>query len=261
VIAGTREAPTTKQHGERHDRLPSLADDLGGVRQLFGRQPPQPGALGLEMDLHEHAEEMHQGRHDRGQDHRLIGDVQEFDHQEGGGAHDRRGDLPAGRRCRFHGRREVALIADADHRRDREGPDRDRVGDGGARNHAEQGRAEDRDLGRTARIAARHAGGEIDEELAETDPGRKHAEKHVVEDVSGNDSQSDAIDALAREVEMVDDVRPGSAGMLENARHGRAEMGIEHHADGDDRERPAHGTARRLEQNHDQDRPHEHIRR
>src|SRR3712207_7041350 len=41
--------------------------------------------------------------------------------------------------------------------------------------------------------------------------------------VSGNNTQCDAIDALAREIEVVDDVRPRGAGMLENARHGRSE--------------------------------------
>jgi hypothetical protein len=64
-----------QQHGERHDRLPSFTDDFCCVGQLLGRQSFQPGALGLEMDLHEHAKEVHARRHDRRQDYGLIRQV------------------------------------------------------------------------------------------------------------------------------------------------------------------------------------------
>ena len=59
-------------------------------------QAPQAKALGLKMDLNQHAKEMHEGRdqgggQDRGQRHAQI-----FDHQKGDGAHDRRRDLAPG---------------------------------------------------------------------------------------------------------------------------------------------------------------------
>ena len=49
-------------------------------------------------------------------------------------------------------------------------------------------------------------------------------------------------------------------GCCEDARHGRAEMGIEHEPDRDDRQRPADRPARRLEQRDDQDRSHQRRR-
>ena len=78
-------------------------------------------------------------------------------------------------------------------------------------------RAEDRDLGRPAGEAAGERGGEIDEEAAEPDARRQHAEQHVVEDVGRDDAERDAVDALARQVEVVDDALPGVAGMREDA--------------------------------------------
>ena len=72
------------------------------------------------------------------------------------------------------------------------------------------------DLGRAAGKAAGDAGGEVDEQLAEADARREHAEQHVVEDVGRDDAERDAVDALAGQVEMVDDVvqdAPGCARM------------------------------------------------
>ena len=71
-----------------------------------------------------------------------YGDVEELDHQERRGAQHRRRDLPAGRRCGLDGAGEVARIAEADHRGNRQRADRDRVGDRRARQHAEQRRRE-----------------------------------------------------------------------------------------------------------------------
>ena len=53
---------------------------------------------------------------------------------------------------------------------------------------------------------------EIDEEAAEADARRQHAEQHVVEDIGRDDAERDAIDALAGQVEVIDDAFPGVAG-------------------------------------------------
>ena len=44
----------------------------------------------------------------------------------------------------------------------------------------------------------------------EADARGQHAEQHEVEDVGGDHADRDAVDALAREVEVVDELRPGA---------------------------------------------------
>src|SRR3546814_1259977 len=91
---------------------------------------------------------MKEGGNQRGKDNRRVGKPQELDQEEGGGAEDRRRDLPAGGGGRFDRSRKVALVAEADHGRDGERPDRDGIGDRRPGDHAEEGGAEDRDFGR-----------------------------------------------------------------------------------------------------------------
>ena len=131
--------------------------DCAQVGHLLVGEAAQAVALGLEVHLHEHAEEVHERRHDRRDDDRLVRHVQELDHQERRGAHDRRRDLAAGGRRRFHAAREVARIADADHRRDRERADGHRVGHRRSGQHAEHRRAEHAHLGRARRRSGRRS--------------------------------------------------------------------------------------------------------
>ena len=77
---------------------------------------------------------------------------------------------------------KCALVAEPDHHRDGQRADGHGVGDRGAGDHAEQRRAEDRDLGRPAGEAAGHRR-PAEEQLAEADAGGEHAEQHEVEDV------------------------------------------------------------------------------
>ena len=250
-----------QQHGERHRGRPIAADHLARDRQLGSRQAAQAVLLGLEVDLAEHAEEMHERRHDRRKDDRLVRDREILHHQERGRAHDRRRDLSAGRGRRLDGAGEVPRIADADHRGNRQRADRDGVGDRRAGDHAEQRRAEDRDLGGSAGEAAGQRGGKIDEEAAEPDARRQHAEQHVVEHVGRHHAERDAVDALAREIEVIDDAFPRVAGMREDARQRRAVERVDHQHDGDDRQRPADAAARRLQQHDDHDRAHDPVDR
>ena len=153
----------------------------------------------------------------------------------------------------------MLLVAEPDHRRDRQRADRHGVGDGRARDHAEQGRAEDRHLGRAAGIAACHPGGAVEKELAEADARGEDAEQHEVEDVGRDDAEGDAVDALGGQVEMVDELREAGARMHEDAGHGAPEQGVEHEQAGDDRQRPADRAARRLEQHEDEHGPEHHV--
>ena len=94
----------------------------------------------------------------------------------------------------------------------------------------------------------------------EPDARRQHAEQHVVEHVSRNHSQRDAVDALAGEVEVVDDALPRVAGVREDAGQRGAEQRVDHQHDGDDRQRPADAAPRRLQQHDDHDRAHDPSR-
>ena len=122
-------------------------------------------------------------------------------------------------------------------------------------------RRKHRHLRRSARIAAGDRRCDVDEELAQADGGGEHAEQHEMEHVGRHHADGDAVDALARQVQVVDEVRPRRAGVLEQAGKYRAGQRVEHERDRDDRQRPAHGAARRFEQQHDQDRAHRDIER
>ena len=105
---------------------------------------------------------------------------------------------------------KCARIAEADHRGDGQRADRHGVGDRRARQHAEQRRAEHADLRRPAGVAAGDRRCDVEEELAQSDARGEHAEQHEVEHVRRDHADRDAVDALARQVEMVDELRPAS---------------------------------------------------
>ena len=71
-----------------------------------------------------------------------VGHGEELGHHEGRGAHDRRHDLPAGRRDRLDRGGERRPEAGALHQRDRDRPVDHHVGDRAARDRAEQARAD-----------------------------------------------------------------------------------------------------------------------
>ncbi|MNX90665.1 hypothetical protein D3C86_1227240 [compost metagenome] len=152
-------------------------------------------------------------------------------------------------------------VADADHGGNGQRSDGHGVGHRRARQHAEHRRAEYRHLGGTACIAAGHGGGHIQEQLSQPDAGGQHAEQHKVEHVGGHHAHRHAVHALAGQVHVVDDLGPGVARMLEQAREVRAEHRVDHEDDGDDGQRPAHGAPRGLQQADQEDRPHEHVLR
>ena len=54
------------------------------------------------------------------------------------------------------------------------------------------------------------ADGDVDEQPAQADARGEHAEQHEVEDVGRHHADRDAVDALAGEVEVVDELRARS---------------------------------------------------
>ena len=202
---------------------------------------------------------MHEGRDDGRDDDGLVRHTQEFDHQEGRRAHDGRRDLAAGGGRGFDRAREMARIAHTDHGRDGQRTHRDRIGDRRARQHAEHGRTEHADLGRAAGIPAGDRRSDVEEQLAEADARGEHTEQDEMENISRHHADRHAINALAREVHVVDELRPAGARMLEQARKDRPGERVGDEDQGDDRQRPTHAAASGFKHQDDQDGPHDHI--
>ena len=249
------------QDDQRNDRRPVPAERRFQIRHFIRAQSAQTGTLRLEMHLHQHAEEMHEGRDDGRQDDRRIGQPQKLDHQEGRGPHDRRRDLPARRSRRLDSGGEMRLVAEPDHRRDGQRSDRHRIGDRRPGNHAEQRRPEDRHLGRPSGEAPRDPGGAIQEKLTQPDTGGEDAEQHEVEDIRRHHAQRDPVNALRRQVKVIDKLRKAGAGMDQDTRHRRSPDRIAHEDQCDDRQRPADGTPGRLQQHEDQNPAEHHVSR
>ena len=184
-----------------------------------------------------------------------------LDHDERGGAHDRRGDLTAGGRRRFHRPGKMRPVADALHHRNGQGAGRHGVGDRRAGNHAEAGGRHHSDLGRSAGKAAGDPGGNVDEQLAEADPLGQFAEQHEQEDVFGHHADRDAVDPLVSHVEVVDQPGPGSARMRQHAGKLAAEQGIGHEQHRDGRQGPADRPPCRLQDQDQQQAAHDDVER
>ena len=112
----------------------------------------------------------------RRQHHVAVADLQELRHHEGGRAHHRRHQLPAGRGHRLDGGRRVGGVAALAHQRDGDHSGRDDVGHRAARDRAEQRRSGHRDLGRAAAVAAHQRGRDIGEEPRSARGVEEHAE-------------------------------------------------------------------------------------
>ena len=211
------------------------------------------------MNLHQNAEEMHEGGDERGGQDRCQRHIEIFDHQEGDGAHNGWGDLPSGRGSRFNGGGKMAWIADADHSGNGERSGGHRVGNGRTGNRPQHGRRQHRHFCRSTGIAPGKGGRDIDKQLTQADPRGHDTKQHEMEHISGNDAKGSAIDPLGREIEMVDNIGPARTRMNKNSRHGFAEIGIGNEKNGDHGQRPAHGAAHRFEQHDDHDRSHENV--
>ena len=143
---------------------------------LAGFQRQDVGACGFEIDLNKERDIEQNGRNGCCQSHLGIRNAQKLGHDESGDAHHRRHQLPAGRSAGFDRSREMRAKADATHHRDGHDADGHDVGDDIAGNGAEQGRAHDRDLGRTAAMASHQRHGDVGEEGSTT-----RLEQHITE--------------------------------------------------------------------------------
>ncbi len=194
-------------------------------------------------------------RRDRGGDaDRAVGDLQELRHDEGGGAHDRRHQLPAGRSHGLDGRSPVRREARLDHGRNGDDADREHVRDRAPGDHAEQRRAHHRDLGGAAAEAAHRRHGDVGEEI-----GAAGARQHLAQDGERDDDQhryrQDRADDAVDVEPVVDDqpFRRDVAG-LEVAGQVGADVDVDRHCQDDADEAPARHPPARLQHQGDQDR-------
>ena len=169
----------------------SLSTGPSCGRSARGR-PCMPGALGLEVHRHEHREEVEHRRDQRRGRDVQVGDAEELRHHEGGGAHDRRHDLAAGRRHRLDRAGERRPIADLAHQGDREGAGGHHVGDRAAGDGAEQPAGDAGDLGRPADLVAGQRQREVHEQLAGAGALDQRAEDDEQDHVGCRDAGRDA---------------------------------------------------------------------
>ena len=126
------------QHHQGHGGRPSLSDDREQQGNFFGRQALEAQALGLEMDHAQDADVVHGSGYGGGDDDGGIGNLEELGHHEGGGTHDRRGDLTAGAGRGLDAAGEMTGVAHAFHVGNGQRAGGDHVGDGGPGNGAEE---------------------------------------------------------------------------------------------------------------------------
>ena len=182
---GDEHAP--QQHREGHHEKGGRDGDVAGGRLVLAgdRAQVEPGGIGVDADPdREEIEDRGQqrGGHDPG-----IGNAGQFDHDKRPCAHQRRHDLTARRGDRFGRRGQSLGIAQPGH-----GGQRDRAGRGDIRrgrtgDRSEQGRRNDRDLGRPALQATGGRGGDIHEALSRLARVQERAE----DDEDGHDADRD----------------------------------------------------------------------
>ena len=157
------------------------------------------------MDHQQDRDVVEAGGDNRDQDKFVIRNAQHLGHDKGRGAHDRRRDLPAARGRGLDRTGKAAGKAGFLHQRDGKRAGGHRVGDGRARNHAEEPRRDDRNLCRTARGAACDDGGKVDEQLSQPAHLSENTEEHEVEHIGRNHANSDPVNAFGADKQVVDD--------------------------------------------------------
>ena len=209
---------TTHQHvnqnKQRDQRRPTLTERLFKLRHLFFCQATQVLSLGLKVHLHKHAEKIQEGRKGGCQCNIFVRDVKKLNHQERSCAHDGRRNLPACARGGLNRRSEMSRVAYTNHCRDGQRPHCHGVSDRRARQHAEHRRAHDRNLGRPACITAGNGRGHIQKQLAKANSCREHTEQHKVKNIRRHNTYRYTVNALTREVHMVNNLRPRIASVL-----------------------------------------------
>ena len=184
--------------------MAALAQHLPDARQIRFRQTLEPRPPGFEVHGHEDRQVVEQGRQNRIAGDLQIARAQELGHHESGCPHDRRHQLPPGRRDRLDGAGKGRTIAGTHHQRNREGAGGHHVGDRAARDGAEQGTGDHGDLCGPTGGVTRQREREIHEELPGTTAFDEGAEQDEQHHVGGRHIERNAEDALGRQVELIE---------------------------------------------------------
>ena len=258
-IGRIAEQERDRQHHERDEEQPARAQGRPDARNRVGIHAAQAELERAEMHLGIDADIIKQRRQDRGEGDLAIFDADILGHDEGGRAHDRRQHAAARRRRDLDRGRERARIAEPAHHRNGDGAGRHHVGGRAAGDGAVEARGDDRDLGRAARAAAAHRGGDVEEELAAAGRGQHAAEHDEEEGIGRGDAQRQAHDAVGRVDHDVDEVVVVDIAVAERARQQMAEEIIADEDEHHDQQAEAGGAARRLERQREGERAEDHV--
>ena len=211
-------------------------------------------AAGVGLDRQQDADVVEDRRDERVDQHLQVADLEDLGDDERGGAERRRGQDRADAAGGHDPAALILRVAGLAQQRPGDAAERDRRGDAGARDRAEQEAGECARAPRAGAAAAEGGERDLDEEArgaGELQHGAVDREQH---DVGRGDVERDAEDALQAHVGLADDaVQPVAlVADLQHVGDQPAEEGVEQERDADRGQRPARRAARGLE--HDDDR-------
>ena len=238
---------------DRHQEVPAGFQHARERRHLGGIHPADAMLGGFEINVDEQAGVIEDRRDGRGDADRSVGDLQELRHDEGGGAHHRRHELPAGRADRFDRRGAVWREPRLDHSRNGDDADREHVRHRAARDHAEQRRADHRDLGGAAAESPHSRHGEIGEEIRAAGARQHLAEDGVGDHHQNGDLKDRADHAVHVEADVGDHAFGRNPAGLEVAAQERADIDIGRDRQDDRDEAPAGDASARVQHQERQD--------
>ncbi len=154
-------------------------------------------SLGLVVDHHKDAEEIHERRKDGHQHDLGVGDAGELRHDEAARPHDGRHEHTADGCGRLDTARHMGAEARLLHHGDGKGAGGHRIGDGAARDGAEQPAGDDGHLSRSADLVAHRGQREIDEKALGAARFEKRPEDHEQDHVGGQHVGHDPEHAVA----------------------------------------------------------------
>ena len=237
-----------RQHDESGNRHDERQQPLRQGALAASRQALQVGLQRLEVDDVEQRDVRDHRRQEGVLDHLRVRDADILDHQEGGGTHHRRHDLPVDRAGDLDRPGLVAAVADALHQRDGEGAGGHHVGDRRAGDDPGRRRRDDRRLGRPAAHVAEQRKRRLDEVVAGAGLVEQRAEQHEQEDEAGRHAQRDAEHALGGQPVVRRGLGQRRPAVRDHLRHERAEEGVAEEDAGDDHHRQAERPPRGLQQ-------------
>ena len=234
------------ERSEGHEEHPSLREHRHDAWDPALLHLAEAVARRLEVRLDEKGGVVHHRGQDRRDRDLLVRDLQEVRHHESHRAHDRRHELAAVGRAGFDRGGELRRHAGALHQRNGHHADRDRVRGRDTGDHAEEARADDRHLRRSAAVSAHQRNGEIVEEARSARTHEELPHQHERDDHDDGDLKNEAEEAIVVEIEVGEELAHLHLARLELAGHQVTDQHVAREREHDDDERPPYGAARGL---------------